>query len=164
MRMVMDASVEAKSPEEYRRKNRTISRPLAWLFLCAGVALAQTASQDPNPCEIGFAPSLSLLEAATTAAVDQIAPESLRIRTQGLTPVDLGTVVYDSNQGVCWLADANLAGHSDVRAAVPLSTVNPDGSTPLINPDGTMDYQTALNWVDALNRYDSGRAWLNHNN
>jgi hypothetical protein len=163
MRTVMDASVEAKSPQEYR-KNRPIGRRLAWLFLCAGVALAQTASQSPNPCEIGFAPSLSLLEAATTAAVDQIAPESLRIRTQGLTPVDLGTVVYDSNQGVCWLADANLAGHPDVRAAVPLSTLNPDGSTPVINPDGTMDYQTALNWVDALNRYDGGRGWLNHNN
>jgi hypothetical protein len=80
MRTVINVSVEAERPQEYRRKNRPISRPLAWLFLCAGVALAQTASQDPNPCEIGFAPSLSLLEAATTVAVDQIAPESLRIR------------------------------------------------------------------------------------
>src|SRR5690349_7450392 len=69
----------------------------------------------------------------------------------GLTPVEAGSVVYDANQGLCWLADANLAGHPEVRAAVPLSPLNPDGSTPLINPDGAMDYETALNWVGALN-------------
>ncbi len=83
----------------------------------------------------------------------------------GLTPVEFGLIVYDSNQGVCWLADANLAGHPEVRAAVPLSPVNPDGvSVPVINPDGTMDWQTALNWVNALNSYNSGKGWLNHNN
>lgn len=73
--------------------------------------------------------------------------------SDGLTPDELGWIVYDSNQGDCWLADANLAGQPEVRAA---------GSLPVINPDGTMDWETALNWVNALNSYDNGRGWLNH--
>lgn len=72
--------------------------------------------------------------------------------------------VYDSNSRVCWLADANLAGNAKVRAAVTLSPHNPDGSTPVINPDGTMDYFTAVNWVNSLNSYNHGQGWLNHNN
>ncbi len=27
-----------------------------------------------------------------------------------------------------------------------------------------MDYQTALNWVNALNSYNAGEGWLNHHN
>ena len=82
----------------------------------------------------------------------------------GLVAVQWGAVVYDSDQGVCWLADANLAGDVQVRAKVALDAVNPDGSTPVINPDGTMDYETALNWVAALNKYNKGQGWLGHNN
>ena len=80
----------------------------------------------------------------------------------GLTSVAGGTIIYDANQSVCWLADANLAGNPRIRAAVTLSPQNPDGSTPIINPDGTMSYQTALNWVAALNNYNGGLGWLNH--
>jgi hypothetical protein len=110
-------------------------------------AMAQPAWGDSNPCETRVEPF-----------------ESHAHRTiHGLTPADDG-VVYDSNQGVCWLADANLAGHTEVRKLVPLSIVNPDGSMPVINPDGTMDYETALNWVNALNNYNNGKGWLNHNN
>jgi hypothetical protein len=50
MRTVMDASVEAKSPQDYRRENRPIRRSLASLFLCAGVACigsAQLSAQAP---------------------------------------------------------------------------------------------------------------------
>ncbi len=82
----------------------------------------------------------------------------------GLTPVSSGSLIYDSNEGLCWLADANLAGHPEVRAAVTLSPANPDGTTPFINPDGTMDYETALNWVSALNSFNGGKGWLNHSN
>jgi hypothetical protein len=82
----------------------------------------------------------------------------------GLLPVRWGTIVYDSLQGLCWLADANLAGDPLVRARVKLAGQNPDGSAPVINPDGTMDYQTALNWVSALNHYNAGKGWLGHNN
>jgi hypothetical protein len=73
-------------------------------------------------------------------------------------------MVDDSNMAVCWLADANLAGNPQVRALVKLSAVNPGGSAPAINPDGTMDYETALDWVDALNGFNCGKGWLNHNN
>jgi len=75
--------------------------------------------------------------------------------------------VYDSNLGVCWLADANLAGDSEVRALISpfMTPLNADGSTPIINPDGTMDYETALNWVNALNLYNNGQGgqgWEGH--
>lgn len=64
-------------------------------------------------------------------------------------------IVYDSNQSVCWLADANLAANPVIRAQLGVAGVN---------PDGTMDYPTALKWVDALNSYDHGRGFLSHNN
>jgi hypothetical protein len=79
----------------------------------------------------------------------------------GLTSVDGGAIIYDTNQGLCWLGDANLAGNPAVRAHVTLASTNPDGSMPVINPDGTMNYQTALNWVNALNSYN-GQGWLHH--
>jgi hypothetical protein len=83
--------------------------------------------------------------------------------THGLTSVDGGVIIYDANQKLCWLGNANLAGDSEARAHVKLAPTNRDGSTPVINPDGTMNYQTALNWVSALNSYN-GEGWLNHHN
>ncbi|HYM25440.1 MAG TPA: hypothetical protein VEU08_19615, partial [Vicinamibacterales bacterium] len=62
-------------------------------------------------------------------------------------------VVYDAGQGLCWLADANLAGDPEVRAAMSVAG---------INPNGTMDWDTALKWVDALNRFEGGRGYLGH--
>ena len=84
--------------------------------------------------------------------------------THGLTSANGGAIIYDANQGLCWLGDANLAGNPVARASVKLAPTNLDGSTPVINPDGTMNYQTALNWVNALNGYNHGEGWLNHNN
>jgi hypothetical protein len=98
--------------------------------------------------------------------------------TKGLV-LTLSGLVFDPNQGlgqgqgVCWLADANLAGNPLARALIspyldstnPLTQDtqgNPIVTTPVINPDGTMDYQTALNWVNALNEFNDGRGWLNH--
>ncbi len=112
----------------------------------ASTAAAQADGHDLNPCETSWAANAD------------------HSTTHGLSPVNHGTIVYDSNQGLCWLADANLAGHPDVRAAVPLSPLNLDGSAPVINPDGTMDWETARNWVNALNSYNNGKGWLNHNN
>jgi hypothetical protein len=83
------------------------------------------------------------------------------VETHGLAPVNWGTVVYDSNQGVCWLADANLAGNPEIRAKLGLPPVNPitgDG----VNPDGTMDYATAVGFVKALNGYNNGQGFLGH--
>ena len=68
---------------------------------------------------------------------------------------DDGRIVYDRSQGLCWLADANLAGDPDV-----VLQMNVDG----INPNGTMDWPTALQWVEALNHFDNGRGYLGHNN
>ncbi len=64
-------------------------------------------------------------------------------------------IVYDANQGLCWLADANLAGHAEIRELMNVAG---------INPNGTMDWATALLWVDALNAFDGGRGYLGHNN
>jgi hypothetical protein len=115
------------------------------------------AALDRSPCDTDLSWSANLPQPGSD-------PFAQGTRGNGLTPVEFGSIVYDSNQGVCWLADANLAGLPDVRAVVPLSNANPDGSVPVINPDGTMDWQTALNWVAALNSYNDGKGWLNHNN
>jgi hypothetical protein len=76
------------------------------------------------------------------------------IVTQGLTPVGDGQIVYDANQNVYWLADANLAGDAALRAALGVAG---------INPNGTMDYPTAQRWVAALNGFDGGNGYLGHN-
>ncbi len=95
--------------------------------------------------------------------------------TNGLWLVEGGSAilydwtVYDSNLGVCWLADGNLAAELNQSVPsvrdmlMPSATVCNDGITPTINPDGTMDYPTALIWVCALNSY-KGTGWLNHTN
>jgi hypothetical protein len=66
-----------------------------------------------------------------------------------------GQIIYDSQQQVYWLADANLAGKATLRAQLGVTG---------INPNGTMNYQTALKWVNALNTYDRGRGYLGHKN
>jgi hypothetical protein len=75
--------------------------------------------------------------------------------TRGLAPAGLSLVVYDSNQELCWLANANLAGSAEIRALIGVTG---------INPDGTMTYAVALNWVNAMNNFDGGQGLLGHNN
>src|SRR5579872_6175181 len=77
------------------------------------------------------------------------------VSTLGSAPVAQATIVYDPNQGVCWLANANLAGDPNLRASLGVAG---------INPNGTMDYQTALRWIAALNAYNNGAGYLGHNN
>src|ERR1700722_2272081 len=78
MRTVIDASVEAKSPQEYRRENRLIRRSLASLFLCAGVVCIVSAQLS-----------------------NQNLPSPLALNSNGGT-------VYDVVNHVTWLEDANL--------------------------------------------------------
>ena len=68
-----------------------------------------------------------------------------------LVPAADGQTVYDPNLSVTWLADANLAG----TQTFGISNINKDGS---------MDYATALRWVDAMNMLDHGVGYLGHNN
>jgi hypothetical protein len=131
----------------------------AWLAVfisgIVSTATAQTMWQDFTPCEAFFAPSAPLPDAGTISLTDPSDQAIPPIRMNGITTADSGMVVYDSNQGVCWLADANLAATPEIRALLGVTG---------INPDGTMTYAVALNWVNALNRYDNGWGFLGHNN
>lgn len=60
-----------------------------------------------------------------------------------------GQALYDTDLNVTWLADANLA---------VINTFGVDG----INIDGTMDWDTANNWINAMNA-DSGTGYLGYN-
>ena len=63
-------------------------------------------------------------------------------------------IVYDPNQSVCWLANADLAGDPAMRTALGVTGIYPNGS---------MDYATAQKWVAALNAYNNGAGYLGHN-
>jgi hypothetical protein len=91
-----------------------------------------------------------LLFGAASPATAQLDGSANHCEPDGRT----GRVVYDANQGVCWLADANLAGDPGVQAALGVAG---------INPNGTMDFSTALNWVAALNSFNNGAGYLGHN-
>ena len=72
-----------------------------------------------------------------------------------LQPMNNDQIVFDNNQNIYWLADANLAADPKMRQLLAPKLK--------INPDGSMDYQTALDWVAALNNYGS-IGYLDHNN
>lgn len=91
----------------------------------------------------------------TVCAQNNPCQTSQPVSTLGSAPVAQATIVYDPNQGVCWLANANLAGDPNLRASLGVAG---------INPNGTMDYQTALRWIAALNAYNNGSGYLGHNN
>ena len=60
--------------------------------------------------------------------------------------------VYDDRLDVTWLADADLAAKPNCSFGVPG-----------INKDGSMSYQSALDWVRALDTYDNKQGYLGHN-
>lgn len=76
------------------------------------------------------------------------------VSTLGSTPVANATIVYDPNQSVCWLADADLAGDPAMRTALGVTGIFPNGS---------MDDATAQKWVAALNAYNNSAGYLGHN-
>ena len=67
-----------------------------------------------------------------------------------------GTTVYDTVNNVSWLADANLAAAN--RFTLPLC--NGSGTQPCVNPSGSMSYQAAAAWVQAMNAAN----YLGHTN
>src|SRR5579872_1980437 len=80
------------------------------------------------------------------------------ITPRGLTVVDEngGQVVYDSDNQVYWLADANFAVSPEGRK------IQQEMGVSGIGPNGTMDYPTAQRWVQALNTYNHVVGWLGH--
>jgi len=97
-----------------------------------------------------------LLTWAATHALGQTSPcrTTQPVATLGSTPVPQAPIVYDPNQSVCWLANANLAGDPAMRTALGVSGIFPNGS---------MDGPTAQRWVAALNAYNNGAGYLGHN-
>ena len=70
-----------------------------------------------------------------------------------LVPSADGQTVYDTILQVRWLADANLAA----KAAKTFGVAN-------VDPNGSMRYQTALQWLDALNGVSGGSPYLGYSN
>jgi hypothetical protein len=62
-----------------------------------------------------------------------------------------GQTVYDPVAQVTWLADANLAAKQTFGVAD-------------VNPDGSMDHATAVQWIAAMNQADQGRGYLGQTN
>lgn len=82
------------------------------------------------------------------------------ITTRGLTLVEESgaQIVYDTNNRVYWLADANFAASPEGRK------IQTELGITGISPNGAMDYPTAQKWVQALNSYNQGLGWLGHHN
>src|ERR1017187_4247399 len=67
-----------------------------------------------------------------------------------------GTTVYDTVNNASWLTDGNLAAAN--RFTLPLC--NGSGAQPCVNPSGSMSYQAAAAWVQAMNAAN----YLGHTN
>jgi hypothetical protein len=122
------------------------------LCLLAAAAISCGHSASKNGADSG---GESQTDVATNSDLavssDAVVASEAGIPTHGLTLMD--RVVYDSNQNVYWLAEANLAGTSEgqtIRTQMNAPSAGIDLSK--INPNGTMDFATAKNWVQALNQ------------
>jgi hypothetical protein len=76
-----------------------------------------------------------------------------------LVPVDNGHILHDTALDIDWLADANLAKTNPFGLH---QGVNPHPKDPKfinVNLDGSMNYNTAVAWVTAMNAQD----YLGHN-
>ena len=60
-----------------------------------------------------------------------------------------GLTVYDTVNGVTWLADANFA--SSDRFGLPLCNGSSSGAQICVNPGGSMNYLAAAAGVQAMN-------------
>jgi hypothetical protein len=69
-------------------------------------------------------------------------------------------IIYDQALDMYWLADANLAATNTFGIRQGINPHPKDGAYININPDGSMNYATAVAWIDAMNAQD----YLGHNN
>jgi hypothetical protein len=86
-------------------------------------------------------------------AAKQSADASVPLSPAGgtLTAREGGRTVYDARLGVTWLADANLAAKESF-------------GVPNVNKSGSMNYETAVRWVAAMNATNNGAGYLEHHN
>jgi hypothetical protein len=76
---------------------------------------------------------------------------------EGLMVQANGTV-YDTNQNVSWLADANFAASPEGQAVIKAARITS------VSPSGIMDYPTALRFVQAMNTIPcQGKGYLCRN-
>ena len=76
---------------------------------------------------------------------------------EGLIVQANGTV-YDTNQNVRWLADANFAASPEGKAVLEAAHIT------AVAPSGIMNYPTALRFVQAMNTIPcQGKGYLCHN-
>jgi hypothetical protein len=99
---------------------------------------------------------------ATVQAPTLLPPKSITLEPPSpvFPPMDAspdGKILYDRALDISWLADANLAKTHPFD--IPQG-YNPDVTAININPDGSMNYATAVQWIDAMNARD----YLGHNN
>ena len=82
-----------------------------------------------------------------------------------------GKVVYDPETNTTWLADANLAatwlpetkkGEFDTLG-MPLCKTAPE-TTPCVALDGSMNYESAVEFISKMNKYDHGKGYLGQTN
>jgi hypothetical protein len=125
----------------------------AWsaiLLLSTAVVAKAQPNDDLNPCTAHSDTFTALPQAG-----DPADPAFQFVQTSGLYSTRDDLIVFDANQGLCWLADANLAADPQMQAALGVSG---------IDPNGAMLYATAVQWVAALNAYNNGKGYLGHNN
>lgn len=178
---LIDISLRWKEHDQSQGENHLMNgKCLTFcLFACAAIFFAANAcaaavhtnvelQADSHGLQVNAEKNSYLSATAMDGSATQTKTRSLSNRPMGqkkevngptgssaLEPMGNGTV-YDANLGVFWLVDANLAGDPQVRKML-------GGDKLKINSDGTMDYQTALQWVDLLNKYNGGKGYLDHN-
>jgi hypothetical protein len=95
---------------------------------------------------IRFFLSIAIGSVASAAAM----AEGLLLQANG--------TVYDTNQNVTWLADANFAVSPEGQAILKAARITS------VAPSGIMDYPTALRFVQAMNTIPcQGKGYLCHN-
>ncbi|MGO9658188.1 MAG: hypothetical protein ACLQVK_20635 [Acidimicrobiales bacterium] len=103
------------------------------------------------------APRLALRHAVVVAAVvaglgpvAQSSADAVRSLDATLAPSPNGLTIYDATTGVTWLADADLAASH--RFGLPVCPAA--AGEACVNPAGSMNYQSALAWVEAMRSAD----------
>lgn len=118
--------------------------------------MSQAGQSRPHLLCLTTILALGLLIMATASA-PALAQRNRPVAIHGLKLVQENgaELVYDANNKVYWLADANFAASAEGRK------IQQEMGVTGIGPNGTMDYPTAQKWVQALNSYH-GSGWLGH--